>query len=136
VNVFHHHLETVETACFRDLNFGHEALGKVLKDNTIRSSEESENVLDKVLLVICQLLPVLNVCGKVDFFSGPECCLLVLVHLPDVVVLDGEEDKAVGVLLKKRLWNSESLTLRGTLKIRLVRFHRFYFQILFGNIWA
>ena len=56
-----------------------------------------------MLFVVCQLLPVLNVLGKVDFFSGPESCLLVLVHLPNVIVLNGEEHKAVGVLLKKRL---------------------------------
>ena len=47
-------------------------------------------MLDEVLLVIIQLFPVLNVLGKIDFFSGPESSLLVLVHLPDVVILDGE----------------------------------------------
>jgi hypothetical protein len=41
--------------------------------------------------------------GEVDFLSGPKSSLLVLVHLPDVAVLDGEKDEAVGVLLKERL---------------------------------
>jgi len=60
-------------------------------------------VLDKVLLVLIELLPILDVLGEVDFLSGPESSLLVFVHLPDVAVLDREKDEAVGVLLKKRL---------------------------------
>ncbi len=60
-------------------------------------------MLDEVLLVVGQLLPVLDILSEVDFFGGPEGGLLVLVHLPDVVVLNGEEDEAVRVLLKKGL---------------------------------
>ena len=60
-------------------------------------------MLDKVLLVLIELLPILDVLGEVDFLSGPKSSLLVLVHLPDVAVLDREKDEAVGVLLKKRL---------------------------------
>ena len=43
------------------------------------------------------------VLGEIDFLGGPERGLGLLVHLPDLVVLDGEEDKAVGVLLEERL---------------------------------
>ena len=60
-------------------------------------------MLDKVLLVLIELLPILDVLGEVDFLSGPKSSLLILVHLPDVTVLDGEEDETVRVLLKKRL---------------------------------
>jgi hypothetical protein len=74
-------------------------------------------VLDEVLLVVIQLFPVFNVLGKIDFFSGPESSFLVLVHFPDVVILDREQHKAVGVLLQKRL-RKRSLSLAGTLRLR------------------
>lgn len=90
MNVLHHHLETVEAASLGDLNLSHEALSEIFEDDTVGGSEEGENVLDEVLLVIIQLFPVLNVLGKIDFFSGPESSFLVLVHFPDVVILDGE----------------------------------------------
>jgi len=46
-------------------------------------------VLDKVLLIFLQLLPVLFVLAQVDLVDSPEARHLVLVHLPNVVVLDG-----------------------------------------------
>ena len=36
-------------------------------------------------------------------FSRPERGLGLLVHLPDVMVLDGEDDEAPGVVLQERL---------------------------------
>jgi hypothetical protein len=97
-------LEAVETASLRSLDFGHEALCEVFEHNTVGGGEESENVLDEVLLVLIELFPILNILGEVNFLSGPESSLLVLVHLPDVAVLDGEKDEAIGVLLKERLF--------------------------------
>ena len=97
-------MEAVETASLRSLDFGHEALSEVFENNTVGGGEEGENMLDEVLLVIIELFPILDVLGEVNFLSGPESSLLVLVHLPDVAVLDGEEDEAVRVLLKERLF--------------------------------
>jgi hypothetical protein len=97
-------LEAIETASLRSLDFGHEALCEVFEHNTVGGGKESENVLNEVLLVLIELFPILDVLGEVNFLSGPESSLLVLVHLPDVAVLDGEEDKAVGVLFKERLF--------------------------------
>jgi len=54
-------------------------------------------VLYEVLLTIIKSLPVLQVLRKVDLFCCPECGLLVLVHLPDVVILDGKEYEPVRV---------------------------------------
>ena len=104
MNILHHHLEAVETASLRSLDFGHEALSEVFENNTVGGGEEGENMLDEVLLVLIELFPILDVLGEVNFLSGPESSLLVLVHLPDVAVLDGEEDEAVRVLLKERLF--------------------------------
>jgi hypothetical protein len=103
VNILHHHLEAVEATSLRSLDFGHEALCEVLKNNTVGGGEEGEDMLNEVLLVLVELLPILDVLGEVDFLSGPKSSLLVLVHLPDVAVLYGEKDEAVRVLLKKRL---------------------------------
>ena len=97
-------MEAVETASLRSLDFGHEALCEVFEHNTVGGGEEGEDMLNEVLLVLIELLPILDVLGEVDFLSGPKSSLLVLVQLPDVAVLDGEKDEAVGVLLKERLF--------------------------------
>ena len=43
--------------------------------------------------------------GEIDLLRRPEGSHLVLVHLPDVVVLDGQDDEPVGVLLEEWLWD-------------------------------
>ena len=53
-----------------------------------------------------QLLCFILVCiilVSLYLLCGPERRLGLLVHLPDVVVLDGEDDKATRVLLQQRL---------------------------------
>lgn len=47
----------------------HEADGEVLEDNAVRRRKESEDVLDEVLLVGRELLPVLHIGGKVDLLG-------------------------------------------------------------------
>ena len=103
MNVFHHHLEPVEAPRFGNLDFGHKALRKVLENDAIRSSKKGKNMLYEMSFVIVKFLPVGHVLSKVDFIHGPETSHLIFVHLPDVVVLDGQDDEAVGVLLKERL---------------------------------
>ena len=102
MNILHHHLETVEAACFGYLNLGHESLSEVLKNDTIRGRKEGKDMLNEVLLTIIELLPVLDILSEVDLLSCPEGRLLVFVHFPHVTVLNGEKHKAVGVLLQKR----------------------------------
>jgi hypothetical protein len=55
-------------------------------------------VLDEVLLVLVEFWPVLRVLAEVDLVDGPEASHLVLVHLPNVFVLDRQNHKAVRVL--------------------------------------
>ena len=90
MDVLHHHLETVKATRLRDLDFSTEPLRQVLEYDSVGGREEREHVLDEVLLVLAELLPVLNVLAEIDLFSGPERCLLTFVHLPDVAVLDWE----------------------------------------------
>jgi hypothetical protein len=57
-------------------------------------------VFDEMLLALIEFFPVLEILSEIDFLSGPKCGLLVLVHLPDVVVLDREQYKSVRVFLQ------------------------------------
>ncbi len=110
MDVFHHHLKAVKAASFRDLDFCCESLGKIFEHNTIRSSKESENMLDEVLFVLGEFFPILNILSKINFLSSPESSFLVFVHPPNVMVLNRKEDEAVRVLFKKRFWE-RSLSL-------------------------
>lgn len=98
----HHDLETVERLGLSSLDLGRESLNKVLVDDTVRlsvesvaarrvkeehaySSEEGKDVLNKVSLIVVELiLPVVKIRGKVDLLSSPERGLSLLVHLPDL----------------------------------------------------
>ena len=120
MNIFHHHLEPIEAASFRNLDLGHEALSKILQHNAIAGSEKGQNMLDEVLLISGKLFPVLNVFSKIDLINGPEAGHLVLVHLPDVVVLDWQDHEAMWVLLEQWLGQT-GLSLRvATLAERIV----------------
>jgi len=100
VDVFHHHLETVECSCFRNLNFSHESLSKVFENNAVTGSEKGQDILNEVLLVFTEFLPVLHVSLEVDLINGPEAGHLVLVHLPNIMVLDGQNHKTVWILIQ------------------------------------
>lgn len=64
VDVLHHDLETVEESGLWDLDFTAEALEEVFVDNSVRGSEESEDVGDEVTLVIVELVvPVVEILG-------------------------------------------------------------------------
>ena len=50
---------------------------------------------------------------KVNFFSCPEGSFGLLVHPPDVAVLDGEEDKTMGIHLEKWLSSKFACSFGG-----------------------
>ncbi len=104
MNVLHHHLEAIEASCLWDLDFSTESLSEVLVNDTVGGSEEGENVLDEVSFVVSELLPILNVGGEIDLLGCPEGCHLVLVHLPDVVILNRKDNESVWVLFQKWFW--------------------------------
>ena len=81
-------------------------------------------MFDEVFLVVFQLVPVFEVRAKVDLIDGPEASHLIFVHLPDVVVLDRQQHKAVRVLFKERFRESffVSLGLTGESRLRLGAF--------------
>jgi hypothetical protein len=92
-------LKTVEAAGFWNLNFCAESLRKIFKHNAITCSKESEHVFNEVLLVLCELFPVLCVLTEIDLINGPETSHLIFVHFPDVFILDWKDYEAVRILL-------------------------------------
>lgn len=58
---------------------------------------------DEVLFLGAELLPVLEVLGEVDLISSPKGGQVFFVHFEERVLLDGEEDEALGVLLEEGL---------------------------------
>jgi hypothetical protein len=113
VDVLHGHLEPVEAPGLWDLDLGHESLSEVLEHNTVRSGKKGEDVLDEVLLTFIELLPIFQVLAQVDLFSCPEASHLILVHFPNVVVVNWKDHEPVGVLIEDGLWQlALSLILR------------------------
>ena len=104
MDVFHHHLETVEASCLWDLYFCHESLSKVLKNDTVTGSKESKNMLDEMLFICSELLPIFSVLSKIDFFCCPEASHLFFVHLPNIIVFDWKDNKSVWVVFKQWFW--------------------------------
>ena len=90
VHVLHSDLEAVEAPCLGHLHLRAELLSQILKHDAVRGREKGENILDEVLLVSVQLLPVTVVLVKVDLVCSPEGCQVFFVHLKDGVVLDRE----------------------------------------------
>lgn len=111
MDVLHGHLESIEAPGLWDLNLGHEPLSEVFENNTVGGSKESEHVLDEVLLTFVKLVPIFQILTKVNFLGGPEASHLVLVHLPDVLVLDWKDHESVGVVLQEGLWKTAILGL-------------------------
>jgi len=60
-------------------------------------------MLDEVLLIFFEVLPVLDILTEINLVNSPEAGHLILVHLPDIMILDGQDNKAIGVLLKQWL---------------------------------
>jgi hypothetical protein len=87
-------LKPVEAPCFRDLDLARESHGEVLVHNPVAGSEECEDVLDEVPLVVAQTLPVLHILRQVKLLCRPEARLMLLVHVPNSLVPDREDHKA------------------------------------------
>ena len=60
-------------------------------------------MFEEVLLVFGQFFPVLRVLAQIDFIDCPETSHLILVHLPNVLVLNWQNHEAIRVLLQQGL---------------------------------
>jgi hypothetical protein len=75
-------------------------------------------MFNEMLLVLGEIVPVFDILTKIDFLSSPETCLLILVTLPNIIVLDWQDDKSVWIILEKWLLLnllSETLSLSDLL---------------------
>lgn len=108
----HHQLHTVEELGLGYLDLVHETLPQILHDNAVATGEEAEHTLDKVLFVSIELDPILHVFGKIKLLGSPEHRHMILVHLPQICVLNGEDDEAIRVLLEEGLFGLPLATLR------------------------
>ena len=68
---------------------------------------------DEVLFRRQESILIRSIGCKVNFFSGPEGSFGLLAHPPDVVVLDGEEDKRMGIHLDKWLSSDFACSFGG-----------------------
>ena len=82
MNILHSNLETVKAPRLCGLDLNDEVAPEVFIDDTIRRSEESKDVRNKVAFIVGEGVPVIQVAGEVDFFGGPEGGLGLFVHLP------------------------------------------------------
>ena len=70
-------------------------------------------------LVVREIVPVLEVLGKIDFLCCPEASHLLFVHLPDVVVLDWQNHKSVRIFFQERLSKLLGLRILSFVWLRL-----------------
>ena len=106
-------LAAVEELRLRPLNLTSEASRQILHHNPVRSSEESKNVLDKVTLIVRELLPVLHILAEVNLLRSPEDRHMLLVLRPEILVLNGEDDEPIRILLEERLREQRRILRRA-----------------------
>jgi len=62
-------------------------------------------MLDEVSLTVIEFFPIFDILSKINLFGGPECGNLVLVHLPDIIIFNWQNNKSVGIFFQERLWH-------------------------------
>lgn len=104
MDVFHGNLEAIKAPGFRDLNFWAELLCEIFHNNSITGGKECQDILNEMLLVGVEFLPVSEVLNKIDFISSPERSQMFFVHVIDWRVVNGEENKSLVVIFKDWFW--------------------------------
>ena len=103
MHVLDHDLEAIEEAGLRHLDFLAEALDQVFVDDPVRPRKEREHVLDKELLVVVQLFPVVHVVREVNLLGRPNRRLRLFVKLPRLGLLDREDDESARIFAQDGL---------------------------------
>ena len=103
MDIFHHDLEPVKAPGFGILHLIGEPLNQIFVHNPVGASKKGENVHDEKTFIFRQLgLPIELILAQVHLLRRPETALCLLVHLPNIIVLDGKQHKAVHSWIKKR----------------------------------
>ncbi len=114
MDVLDGNLKAIEALGFRQCDLRRKVAAEVFIDNAIRCSKEGKYARDEVVFIVSEAVPVCSVGFKVDLFGGPKGGFGFLVHLPDVIVLDGKKDKMVASYSEKWFRGGESF-LSGNL---------------------
>ena len=89
MDILHHDLETVETSCLGDLNFIAESFKKIFIDDTVGSSKKRKDMRNKEPFILIEtMFPIIQILGKINFLGSPERCLCLLVHLPNLPLVN------------------------------------------------
>jgi hypothetical protein len=89
MDILHHDLETVETSCLRDLNFIAESFEKIFIDDTVGSSKKRKDMRNEESFILIEtMFPIVQILGKINFLGSPERCLCLLVHLPNLPLVN------------------------------------------------
>ena len=92
-------LKAVEASGFRQRDLCGKVAAEIVIDDAIRCRKKSQDVGYEVLLCWRESFSVCGICREMDLLGSPKGRFGLFVHPPDVVVLDGEEDKMIGVHL-------------------------------------
>ena len=93
-------------------------------------------MLYKVLFVFGEFWPVPLVTAEVDLVDGPEACHLVLVHFPNIFVLDGQDNEAVWVFFEQGLGQSSLSVLTLTRRSDILRREKLSFDATKSTVVA
>ena len=99
----HEILVRVKVPRLRNLNLILEIQRQILHENAVARREESQNMFNKVLGILIQLLPILHVLGQIQLLYSPENCNGLLGHLHNIRVFNGEKHMAPRIRRQKRL---------------------------------
>src|SRR5690606_19876105 len=100
MNILDHDLKSIEAACFGILHFLEKVDGQVFIDDAVACSKKSKYMADKIALVgVHFVLPIMKIGRQIYLFGRPETGLGLFVKLPNVLVLDRKDHKAIFVVL-------------------------------------
>ncbi|ABT15039.1 hypothetical protein NY2A_b640L [Paramecium bursaria Chlorella virus NY2A] len=91
MNGFVECLICIELSCLWCHHFDTKVCLKIFHHDTVGACKEPQNMFDEVSFIVVQFLtPVCNVCVKRNFLGGPKGCHCLLVHVPQIMILNGK----------------------------------------------
>jgi hypothetical protein len=94
MNTFHGHLESIKTAGFRYGHFATKSFRQIFHHNPIGSGKERQDHTDEMAFRRCQGLPIGDILREINFVGRPKGRDMLLVHVPQIGMLNGKQGKA------------------------------------------
>ena len=95
MDALNHRLACIEELCLRPLYLSHKTIRQILHHNPVGAGKEANNILNKVTLILTQLLPLSYVLAQINLLRHPEHRHVLLVTIPDILVLNGKDGESV-----------------------------------------